>query len=489
LEQFSFKKKVLSGIFWNIIETIGRNFFRFVIGLILARLLEPSDYGLVGMVTIFITMAGVFIDSGLSTALIRNANSDSGDYSTVFFFNIGAGILFYLLIYMTAPLIANFFKQPLLIKIVRVIAINFVITSFGIVQNTIFFKQMNFKTLTKISLIAIFISGGTGILLAYYGYGVWALIVQGLLMTFISSILLWYFSGWKPSLYFNKNSLKRLYKFGSKLMLAGIINSFFQNIYRIVIGRLFTARDLGFYTKSEGIARTPSVNIYAIFQKVFLPSFSLIQEDNLRLKLVLKKVLIVSGFIIFPVMLGSIALAKPLILLVLTDKWSGSIPYLQLLCFSFMLYPFHALNINILNVKGRSDLVLKLEYIKKGAIILAILLTFKFGILALVTGQVVTSIFAVFINSRYSGKLINYPVSEQLRDLSPYFALSAVTTLVLFVPVIILDNKYLIQLLLQLLFGSSIYFISSRLLNLQAYFEVRNVIKDYSAMFIPQKKN
>ncbi len=304
MEQLTFKNKVLSGIFWNIIETIGRNFFRFVIGLILARLLEPSDYGLVGMVTIFITMAGVFIDSGLSTALIRNTNSDSSDYSTVFFFNIGAGILFYLLIYMTAPLIANFFKQPLLIKIVRVIAINFVITSFGIVQNTIFFKQMNFKTLTKISLIAIFISGCTGIIMAYYGYGVWSLIVQGLLMTFISSILLWYFSGWKPSLYFNKNSLKRLYNFGSKLMVAGIINSFFQNIYRIIIGKLFTARDLGLYTKSEGLARTPAVNIYAIFQKVFLPSFALIQDDNLRLKLVLKKVLIVSGFIIFPVMLG-----------------------------------------------------------------------------------------------------------------------------------------------------------------------------------------
>lgn len=484
MEQTPLKSKVLTGIYWSFIESGGRNVFRVVIGLVLARLLEPTDYGLIGMIAIFISLAGVLIDSGLSTALIQNTNSGASDFSTVFFFNIGAGILFYLILFLIAPLIAIFFNQPLLINITRVIALNFVITSFGIVQNAIFSKQMNFKTLTKVSLIAIFISGSISIVMAIYGFGVWSLVAQTLTMAFISTLLLWWFSAWKPSLYFNKNSFRALYKFGSKLMHASIINTVFQNIYLIVIGKLYTTIQLGFYTKAESLAKAPVQNLYSIFQKVLFPSFSLLQHDNPRLKQAFKRVLIASAYIIFPIMLASVSIARPFILLILTDKWSGSILYFQLLCFSFMLYPFHALNLNILNTKGRSDLVLKLEYIKKGIIILAILITFKFGIIALIIGHVASSIFAFFINTLYSGKLIDYPVSEQIKDLFPYFAISAVTALILYLSVFIFGEKYFLQIFIQISFGAVFYFLVSRWLNLSGYTEVRNIASQYYSRII-----
>jgi O-antigen/teichoic acid export membrane protein len=488
LDHPTLKNKVLSGIYWNITESVGRNFFRVVVALILARLLEPSDFGLVGMTTIFLTLAGVFIDSGLSTALIQNKNPTSNDFSTVFIFNVLAGLTIYLILFVSAPLIADFFDQPVLTKIVRVVSLNFFINSFGIVQNSIFSKQMNFKVLTKISLIAILTSGTISIILAYLGFGVWSLICQGLIMTFITSSLLWFFSEWKPSFVFDKNSFKMLFHFGSKLMYANIISTIFQNVYLIIIGKVYTARQLGFYAKSEALAKTPVQNIYTIFQKVFFPAFSFIQDDNIQLKLVFKKILKVSSYIIFPIMLGLIALSKPFILFILTDKWSGSIIYLQLLCLSFMLYPFHALNMNILNVKGRSDLVLKLEYFKKGIIVLAIILTFKFGLIALIIGQVVSNLIAFFINTYYSGKLINYPVSEQIKDLLPYLALSVITALFLFIPVILLGEEYLLQLLIQLSFGTVFYLVVSRWFSLTGYYETREVLEQYTSSFISKFK-
>lgn len=488
MEKISLKKNVLNSIYWNVIETIGRNFFRIVIALFLARLLEPSDYGLLGMVAVFLTLGNVLIDGGMSSALIQNKNSEEYDFSTIFIFNIFAGVFTYGVLFFSAPIISDFFNQPLLVKIIRIFSLNFILNSFGIVQNSIFSKQMNFKILTKISLIAILISGTAGIILAYLGFGVWALITQGLIMTLITTILLWLFSDWKPSLIFDKKSFKMHYSFGSKLMYASILNTIFQNIYLIIIGKVYTPGQLGFYSKSESLAKAPVQNIYNIFQKVFFPAFSFIQDDNVKLKLIFKKIFNVTSYIIFPFMFALIAMSKPFILLFLTDKWGGSIIYLQLMCFSFMLYPFHALNINILNVKGRSDLVLKLEYIKKGIIIVALVSTFKFGLLALIIGQCISSLISFIVNTYYSGKLINYPLGEQILDLAPYLILSIVTGSLLFVPIIIFGEKHLLQISTQVVFGIVFYLGLSRWLNLSGYFESREVIKAYYSNFMTRIK-
>lgn len=433
------------------------------------------------MIIIFITLGSILADSGLSNALIQNRNPLPSDFSTVFLFNICIGLFIYLVLYLCAPLIADFFDQPLLVLIIRVASLNIIISSFSIVQNSVFSRDMNFRVLTKISLLSILISGMTGIILAYFGFGVWALIAQGILMSVITSTLLWYFSEWKPSLVFSRDSFKSLYQFGSKLMLANIINSIFQNIYLIVIGKIFTIRELGFYSKAESLARAPVQNIYSIFYKVFFPAFSMIQDDNLKLKLVFKKVLKTSSFIVFPIMLGLIPISKPFILLILTEKWDGSIIYLQILCLTFLLYPFHALNLNILIIKKRSDLVLKLEYFKKGIIVLAVASTFKIGLLALIIGQLISSLIAFFINSQYSGRLINYPVSEQLKDMLPYSAISLITALLLFVPVILLGEEHLLQLVIQLIFGTLFYIIVSRWVNLSGYNETRKLVIHYTS--------
>jgi teichuronic acid exporter len=489
LEQSTLKKGVLLGVYWSAIEAGGRNLLRVIFGLILARLLEPGDYGLIGMITIFITLAGVIVDSGLSLSLIQDQNSGDRDFSTIFFFNIATGLVFYIIMFFSAPLIAAFFDQPILIKIIRFCSLNFVFSSFGIVQNSLFSKHMDFKILMKISLISIFISGSVGILMAFLGFGVWSLVTQGLIFVIINSCLLWFFSEWKPTLTFDRDSLKRHFSFGSKLMYANVISTIFQNVYLIIIGKIYSARDLGFYTKSESVARTPVQNVYSIFQKVFFPALSLIQNDNIRLKAIFKKSLKVSGFIVFPVMLGLLSVSKPFILILLTDKWSGSIPYLQLLCLTYLLYPFHAINLNILNVKGRSDLVLKLEYFKKGIIILAILLTFKLGIFALIIGQLLSSVIAFFINSYYSGKLIDYPIFEQMSDLLPYFVLSVFMALVIYIPVILLGEKHLFQILIQVSFGTLFYLGVSGTLKFTGYLETRDIVKQYASSLLSGGRN
>ena len=420
----SLKQKAAKGLFWSTIERFSAQGTQFIIGLVLARLLLPSDYGLIGMLAIFLAVSQTFINSGFGTALIQKKDRDDLDFSTTFFFNIGVALLFYILLYLFAPFIAAFYKQPMLISLTRVIGLVVIINSFAVVQRTKFTILLDFKTQTKASLSSVIVSGGIGIYLAYTGFGVWALVWQAIIQRTIEVVVLWFYSKWLPKAGFSKQRFKVLFSFGSKLLASGLLDTVYNNIYLIVIGKMFSASSLGFYTRAQQFNNFPSSNITGIIQRVTFPILSELQNDNTKLRNTYRKIIKLSALLVFPLMMGLAALAEPLIRFVLTEKWIEAAWMLQLLAFAFMWYPVHAINLNVLNVKGRSDLFLKLEIIKKVLVTIVLVISVPFGIKAIIVGQIFTSYVALLINTYYTKRLIDYGFLEQMSDLYKVLFLS-----------------------------------------------------------------
>lgn len=418
------KQKTVRGLLWSSIERFSTQGVQFILGLILARLLLPSDYGLIGMLAFFIAISETFIQSGFGTALVQKKNRDNLDYSTTFYFNIVVALLFYALLFFMAPLISNFYNEPKLILLTRVIGLIVIINALAIVQRTKFTVNVDFKTQTKASLAAIITSGAVGIALAYLGFGVWALVIQTLLRRSIDTIILWNISKWRPIYGFSMERFKQLFNFGYKLLLSGLLDSVFSNIYTLIIGRVFSATSLGYYSRAKQFAVFPSANITFIIGRVTFPVLSEIQDEYTKLKQSYTRLIKSTALLIFPLMMGLAALAKPIILLILTDKWSDSIWMLQIMCFGFMLYPIHSLNLNVINVKGRSDWFLKLEIIKKVMIVAILAITIPMGLKALLIGQAVSSYLSLIINLHYTKRVIDYGFWSQIKDLFPIFLIS-----------------------------------------------------------------
>lgn len=455
----SLKQKTATGLKWSSIESFSRQGISFVIGIIIARILSPSDYGIIGMILIFTEVSAVFINGGFSAALIRKQNRTESDLSTVFYYNIVVSLFFYLVLFVSAPYIANFYDSPILTMVVRVVSLNMVIGALGAIQSTILNIAIDFKTQTKITVLTLIVTGTIGISMAYSGFGVWALVFQGLASTAISTSLLWIFIGWKPKLEFSLQSFKELFGFGSKLMLSGLLDTVYKNIYQVVIGKKFTSAELGFFTRAKGLAQLPSSNITNIIQRVTFPILSEMQDNMTQLATNYRKLLKMSAFIIFPLMMLLFGLAEPLIKILLTDKWLPAVPMLQVLCFSYMFYPIHAINLNLLQVKGRSDLFLRLEIIKKTLITIVLFATAPFGVLVMCYGIILTSLLALIINTYYTGKLINVGFSTQIKDILPVLILSFITGFLAYFPSLILTESYF-----QLGFGGvlgTLFFISA----------------------------
>jgi teichuronic acid exporter len=467
----SLKQKTTKALLWSSVERFSAKGLQFIVGIILARLLLPSDYGLIGMITIFLAISQTFVDSGFSNALIQKKDRNETDYSTVFFFNIGVGLFSYMILFFCAPLIANFFNSPELTSLTRVIGINVFITSLTVVQVAKLTISLDFKTQVKASFPSIIIGGTVGIIMAYKGYGVWALVIQSLVISGLNTLFLWLFSKWIPKAVFSKTSFKQLFSFGSKLLVTGLLNTIFINIYLIVIGKLFSAKQLGFYTRALQLQKFPSENITGIMQRVSFPVLSSLQDDNKKLETTFRLFIRLSVFVIFPLMIGLAVVSEPLIRLILTDKWMPVVPLLQLLCIVGMLYPLHAINLNILYVKGRSDLVLKLEVIKKILISIAILVTFSFGVKALVIGQIFTSIFAFFINTYYSGKMVNYSTWKQIKDIIPIVLIALFMALGVWMTMLIFDKDAL-KLLIGIVTGFILYIFFAKIGNFMELKEI-----------------
>ena len=466
---------------WSAVERFSTQGIQFLFGILLARLLTPNDYGMIAMLTIFIAVSQTFIDSGFGNALIRKPDRNEADKATVFFFNVFMAVACYGIIFLAAPFIAQFYKMPELTDILRILAISLIIQSFGSIQHLNLIIDLNFKVLAKVTFIGALTGGTAGLICAYNGLGVWSLVVQQMATTSCRVILFWVLVHWRPKTFFNKSSFKNMFGFGSKLLASGLLNTLYDNIYDLIIGKAFAAATLGNYSRASHFASFPSSNVTGIFQRVTYPVLSKIQDDPDKLRKGYLKFLNMATLVIFPLMIGLAALAKPFILLVLTDKWFDVILILQIICIAQMWYPVHAINLNILQVMGRSDLFLKLEIIKKIEGITVLCITLPFGIIAMCFGQWFNAIFGLVVNTYYSGKLLNAGLLPQIKMYIPTLLNSLVMgAICLGVTQTLPEQEYALQLGVGFAAGVIYYIASNCIFN-------RETVKELLELF--SKKN
>lgn len=436
----SLKNQARSGMVWTFAQQFGNQIVGFGVSLVLARILMPEEFGLIGMIAIFISVGQTLVQSGLTQSLIRAPQLENADYSTVFYYNLLSGFVIYFLIYLAAPLIADFYDQPILTSLTRLYCIVFIINGFSAVQQARFTRNLNFKIQTIIALPATLIGGAVGIAMAYLDYGVWSLVWSQLIISFVGALLFWYYSSWRPELTFSRKLFKKHFGYGFKLAASGLLDTLFNNAYLIIIGKFFAPAQVGFYTRAETMKQLPVKNLSSALDKVTFPLFSKIQNDDIRLKDIYSRLMKIVLIIIAPTMVLLAVIAEPLFRFLFTEKWLPAVPYFQILSVVGILYPINAYNLNILKVKGRSDLFLKLEIIKKIIITLVIIATIPFGIYALLWGQVVIALAGLFINAHYTGKFIKYTAIDQIKDLIPILLIAGFAGLCCF----IIDN-YIMQ--------------------------------------------
>lgn len=458
-KQSSLKKKTIHGLFWSFSDLIVSQGIQFIMQVILARLLVPKDFGMIGMITIFITISQTFIDSGFTNALIREKAPSHDDYSTIFYFNLVMATLIYVILFFFSGAIGSFFKEPELKYILRVLAIILIINSFGLIQRTMLTKNMNFKIQTKINIISSIVAGVIAVTFAYIGFGVWSLVINNLFNQLTQCLLLCLYNKWIPELVFNIDSFKRLFGFGWKLLVCELIDKTYNNLYFVIIGRAFSTVDLGYYTNAQKLRDAASQPITTVLQKVSYPVLSIIKEDEKKLRNAYMKIIRTSVFITFPLLIGLAAVADPLIRLIFGQRWIQSINYFQILCFAGMIFPLHAINLDILQVKGRSDLFLRLEIIKKvvGLSLIAIVLLLKHEIIYLLWVAVLDSYISYFINSYYSAELLSYSTIEQIKDITPTFIISMTMGITVYLSKALLPNNNLIKLIIQIIIGVVVY--------------------------------
>lgn len=457
----STKQQTFSGILWSAVERFSVQGIQFILSFVIARQLLPSDYGLVAMLTIFMTIAQIFVDSGFSNALIQKQNRSNADFSTVFYFNIGVGILMYLLLVLSAPFIASFYNQPILIEIIGWMGLNLIINSLSTVHRTILTIDLDFRRQAFISLVAVIISGFTAVYMAMHGYGVWTLVVQSLIMNGINTMLLWITSKWHPELKFSLNSFKNLFSFGSKILLGGLLHTIYVNLYTLVIGKVFPVRELGLYNRASSLSQFSSTNITGILVRVSYPVFCRIQNDNDFLTEKFYLFIRLVSFIVFPLMIGLAVVSESLVRLLLTEKWLGAVPYIQILCFAYMWDPIMRMSWDLLNVKHRSDYSLKSEVIKKVIAIAILFISIPLGIKMMCWGLVVYAFCDLFIILQYTKKILpQVTIKNHLKNLFPLFIQTVLMGLGVYLFVQLFSNAW-IQLLGGIAIGIILYFLLS----------------------------
>lgn len=423
------KKDLRNSFIWNAIENFSRMGIQFVIGVILARLLNASDYGILGIISVFIAISQTLIDAGFSNALIQKKECSKEDYSTVFWINICIALLVFLILYIASPWIASFYESEVLAPVLRVMGLSMVIQSLYTVHKVKLTKDLKFKTLAYIAFISSILSGVIAIICAYIGWGVWALVSQTILAILMQGLLIVYFSQWKPLLLFSRDSFWQLFNFGSKLLISNLLYTVFNNIYNLVIGKVFQPVTLGYFTRADGYAKLVPNNVSGILQNIMLPVLSKLQDDDEGLKRIYKKFIKLTSFFIYPMSLLFCVLAKPMIILMLTDKWSNTIPILQVLCIASLFDHLISINNNYLMVKGKSNFILRLSASSKVFLILVLVASFKFGIMAVAWSKFVYYVITFFISSYYLKKTMSIGILYVLRWTAPIFITSSVIAL------------------------------------------------------------
>lgn len=480
MEEVNVKIRVIQSLFWKVLERGGTQGIQFIVQIILARLLLPEEYGVVAIVTVFILLANVFVESGFNTALIQKKDADEIDFSSVFYMSLSVATVIYFVIYLFAPVVANFYSQPLLTPVLRVLSITLFAGVFNSIQNAFIARNMLFKRLFVSSLGGVIISGTVGIVAAYCGLGVWALVVQQLTNQLTVGIILWFTVKWRPQLIFSFKRIKSLFSYSSKLLASGILDTLYSNIRTLIIGKLYTPETLGYYNRGQQFPQLIVANINGSIQSVMLPTLSAYQEDKRRVKDMTRRAIVTSSFLIFPVMVGMAVVAEPLVKIILTDKWLSAVPFLQILCFSFALMPIHTANLQAINALGRSDIFLKLEIVKKivGLIILGI--SIPFGVFAIAVGEMINSIIGTFINSYPNKKLLDYSYKEQWKDIMPSLLIAITMGGVVYL-FNFLDITTWKMLILQVGVGGVIYVALSKIFKVESFSYLTVTIKQLIA--------
>jgi teichuronic acid exporter len=432
----SLRNKATTGLFWSAFERFGQQGCAFVVQLVLARLLAPEEFGLIAMVVVFVLLCNTLVECGFGRAIVQRKNVDDLDLNTVFYFNILTGCLISIGLCFLAPYIARFYGEPRLTVVICYLSLGVFFGSFGVVQLSILNRNMQFKKLFGVTFPAIVLSGLIGVALAYFGYGLWALVGYALGQRFFTTLCLWLKSDWRPSFSFSTARLRDMFPYASRLAISGLLDQGFQNIYVLVIGKLYVPTEVGYFQRARAFQQLPVTNLNSVLARVSFPLLSSIQEDPVRSKVALRKLLQMSSLCSFLVMAAMAALAEPMVLTLIGDKWSPSVPYLRWLCVAGALYPLHGMNLTLLMAHGRSDRFLRLEIIKKCLVVLNISIAYRYGVEAIVYGMIFTSFTALAINTNYTKKMINYGLFQQIRDVIG----NAVSAIVLFIALIIMQK-------------------------------------------------
>lgn len=471
------KSNVMSSLIWKLLERGGTQGIQFIIQIILARLLLPKDFGLIAIVMVFISLANVFVQGGLNKALVQKKDSDSKDFSTVLYVSLIMAVILYVLIYLTAPYISAFYDESRLTNVLRVISLTLFFGAFNSIQNAYVEKHMLFRKLFFSSLLASIISGITGIILAYSGLGVWAIVTQQILSQMTISIVLWFTVRWRPEIFFSISKVKLLFSFGWKLLVSNLIHMLYMDLRTLIIGRIFSPSMLGYYNRGENFPKIIVNNIDGSLQSVMFPTFSAHQDDKKRLKDMVRRTVVTSSFLIFPAMIGLVVIAEPLVLLLLTEKWLQAAPFLQIFAVSYLFIPIQTVNLQAISALGRSDVTLKLQIIKKVVGIIILLISIPFGVYSIAVGAAVSAFMSMLINIYPNRTLLNYSYTDQFIDIIPTLAISIIMGVAIY-PLKLVISGMISLLLTQLSLGVLIYLVLAYAIKLDSFKYINNIVRE-----------
>lgn len=479
------KQKTITGTIWSFIDRVGNSLIQLLLTIILARLLDPKDFGVIGMLIIFSSISRIIIDGGFNVALIRKQDCDNTLYSSVFYLNLIVSLLLYLILFLCSPFIAIFFNYPELELISKYYFLILPLYSLSIIQYVIIQKELDFKKYAYISLISIIISGFIGAFLAYNGYGVWALVWQAIINKILVSLLLWLNSKWRPNFIFSLNSIQSILKYSLNLLSTSLLIAVFNNLYALIIGKFFKAADLGFYTQSKQICTMPNITLISVIQRVIFPALSKIQDDNKRLKESYLKILRVMFLIISPLFLGLFAVANEFVLIVLSEKWLGAVPYIKILCLVAVIQPYINISHSLLKITDQTKLLLRIEFVRRIIILLTLLVTMRYGIISILYGHLGVSLAAAITFTLVSGRKINLRYSEIISATAGYILISTlVAALIIFSSNLFFVSIYL-KIISQILIAIIFYISLLRTFKMQAFYEVLTIVKP---IFLKLKK-
>lgn len=471
------KSKIVSSLLWKLMERGGTQGIQFIVMIVLARHLLPKDFGLIAIVVIFIALANVLVQSGFNTALIQKKNADEVDFSSVFYLNLLATSILYIVLFFSAPFLASFFEQEQLILVLRILSLTLFLVAINSIQNAVIVRNLQFKKLFFSSLGAVIVSGIVALIMAFLNFGVWTLVGYQLINQFLITLILWFTVKWRPQLLFSFERIKALFSFGWKLLVASLIDTFNNNLQSLIIGKMFSPTLLGFYSRGEQFPSLIVSNVNGSIQSVMFPTLSSHQDNKQRIKEMVRRSIVTSSFIIFPMMVGLAIIAEPLVKILLTEKWLPAVPFLQIFCAAYALWPIHTSNLQAINALGRSDIFVKLEIFKSivGLVVLGV--SIQFGVHAVAMGIFFSGVISSFINVYPNSKLLNYSFKEQWKDIMPSLLLSLVMGVVVN-SIHWFEMTDMITIILQIFLGIVLYVGLAKALKIESYTYLVLTLKD-----------